>query len=166
MLRMTWEVAQEDILYTAMWIVLLAVFDFVVASRTKARWWLCHLFANAFVVILALPDLVTSVLDPTRALEGEIEPYNITVCYVIAAIHLYHMIAFRDLTADDYFHHILFSGVICPAGLIWYSGRIISCLGFFLSGWYFTSVFRPALPLTFLYSPCNLHQVYPVVWTI
>jgi hypothetical protein len=52
---------------------------------------------------------------------------------MIAALHLYHMCAFK-CSAADYFHHLLFVGVLCPFGLTQDWGVLQNSVAFFLCG--------------------------------
>eukprot|EP00179_Madagascaria_erythrocladioides_P026295 CAMPEP_0198337486 /NCGR_PEP_ID=MMETSP1450-20131203/28663_1 /TAXON_ID=753684 ORGANISM="Madagascaria erythrocladiodes, Strain CCMP3234" /NCGR_SAMPLE_ID=MMETSP1450 /ASSEMBLY_ACC=CAM_ASM_001115 /LENGTH=239 /DNA_ID=CAMNT_0044042295 /DNA_START=89 /DNA_END=808 /DNA_ORIENTATION=- len=112
-------------------LVALCVFDWTVASRTKARWWLCHAFGNAIVVVSGVGDVVHCFMHPTDAMVG---PYQLTPLYGVASTHLYHMIAFKNLSVGDYVHHILFAGVICTLAFTAYWGPLQSLTGFGMSG--------------------------------
>ena len=52
----------------------------------------------------------------------------------MGAVHAYHLLAFKDLTLDDWVHHLVFGGTICFVGLVFNSGPLLSVLAFFLSG--------------------------------
>eukprot|EP00051_Salpingoeca_urceolata_P029747 m.490908 g.490908 ORF g.490908 m.490908 type:complete len:248 (-) comp28820_c0_seq1:140-883(-) len=121
-----------DVLWLCACLVLYAVFDVFVANRTKARWWLLHLFANVLTVYLALPDCWRCLIDPANAINGG--DYSVAPTYTIASIHAYHLLAFRNLPRGDWVHHLLFGGTICVAGLLLEAGTVLSVLAFFLSG--------------------------------
>jgi len=112
-------------------LAVLAVFDFVVARHTKARWFALHAFANAFVVMFGLSDMLTVLNDPFKAGLGT---YCLIPLHFIIAVHAYHMLAFDNLKIDDYVHHILFAGVISSFAVSDTYGPITNFLGFFVSG--------------------------------
>jgi hypothetical protein len=95
------------------------------------RWWLCHAFANLIVVVFSIHDLIVVMKNP---MIGAVEEYNMIPNYAIAAIHFYHLIAFSNLTMDDWIHHILFAGSICTLAITQHVGPIQNVDGFFLSG--------------------------------
>jgi hypothetical protein len=95
-------------------IFVLMLFDYTVGSKTKARWFAVHAFANALVCLAGARAFFTTLYDPLHALDSE--KYSDTSFFgtgtpwpliIINACHLYHMIGFK-LTAADYFHHLLF----------------------------------------------------------
>lgn len=100
--------------------------------KTKARWFILHLFANALVVITALPDVIQTVRDPANSVT--FPDYGLWPVYLVGGIHAYHCIAFSNLTLDDWVHHLLFGGVICTVGLVFVGGPLIAVYAFFLSG--------------------------------
>ena len=53
--------------------------------------------------------------------------------YMIAALHIYHLIAFST-DERDWFHHILFVGTLCPVGCLWKIGPIKNLLSFLICG--------------------------------
>ena len=104
-------------------LIILTIVDFFIFAKlekqggTNARWFGLHAFANLFVVILSIPDVVQTIVDPANSMSIQCEFSSIActdapVC-IIAAIHLYHILAFRNLTWDDWFHHLLFAVGIC-----------------------------------------------------
>lgn len=90
-----------------------------------------HAIGNAFVVIFGLRDVITSFSDPFASGKGD---YNLVPFYFIVAVHAYHMIAFKNLTTDDYVHHIVFGGIICTFGFLDSWGPVQNVVAFFLSG--------------------------------
>mmetsp|Transcript_20748 Transcript_20748/g.49303 ORF Transcript_20748/g.49303 Transcript_20748/m.49303 type:complete len:224 (+) Transcript_20748:76-747(+) len=108
-----------------------AVVDFVYARHTKARWFVLHATCNFFITLLCLPDVVGTIWDPIHCGEGPYSPYPV---YLVVAVHSYHMIAFSNLTWDDWFHHLLFVGVIGSAGLVFQAGPVLGLIAFILCG--------------------------------
>ena len=49
--------------------------------------------------------------------------------YIVPTIHLYHVIVFV-CTRDDYFHHFVFAGIICPLGFYYQAGPIQNAIGY------------------------------------
>ena len=96
----------------------------------RARWYVLHAVANIAIGLISLPDLVTSLRAPCRCFTGE---YALLPVYLIAAIHLYHMLAFK-CNASDYFHHLVFGGLICPMGMFFVTGPVQNLVAFFICG--------------------------------
>ena len=59
--------------------------------------------------------------------------FDLHSTYMVPAIHIYHMICFH-CTKDDYFHHFVFAGIICPLGFYFKAGPIQNAVGFFICG--------------------------------
>ena len=95
------------------------------------RWWLCHAVGNLIVVVFSVADVWSCMKNPLRASVG---PYNMIPNYAIAAIHIYHMVAFNDLQVGDWVHHIVFGGIICSLGMGTYIGPVQNFVAIFLSG--------------------------------
>ena len=125
-------------------LIILTIVDFFIFAKlekqggTNARWFGLHAFANLFVVILSIPDVVQTIVDPANSMSIQCEFSSIActdapVC-IIAAIHLYHILAFRNLTWDDWFHHLLFAVGICSLHFCFKWGPISQFLSFFISG--------------------------------
>jgi hypothetical protein len=125
-------------------LMILTIVDFFFFTRfekvggTNARWFALHAFANLFVVILSIPDVIQTIVDPANSMSIQCEFSSIActdapVC-IIAAIHLYHILAFRNLTWDDWFHHLLFAVGICSLHFCFKWGPVSQFLSFFISG--------------------------------
>ena len=108
------------------------VADFVVTHPRcgKARWYVLHAVANLFITLFSVPDLIATLRSPTRCFMGE---YSLVPVYLIAAVHLYHMLAFRCNTGD-YVHHLVFGGIICPMGMFFVTGPVQNAVAFFICG--------------------------------
>lgn len=96
----------------------------------KARWYLLHALANLVITLFAIPDLITTLQAPRYCFTG---PYSLVPVYLIAAVHLYHMLAFKCNTGD-YVHHLLFGGIICPMGIFFVTGPVQNTVAFFICG--------------------------------
>lgn len=74
----------------------------------KARWFQLHTLINIIVSKLIIKDVYNIITDPYngyKLLDNNIPSY------FVFYLHFYHLIAFRNLTRYDYFHHILFIGL-------------------------------------------------------
>ena len=78
-----------------------------------------HSFANLLVVATSIKSVLVVMKDPFNAMDsriyhdrsvfGSASPWPI---YIVNAVHVYHMLAFRNLTSADYFHHLMFIPVL------------------------------------------------------
>ena len=59
--------------------------------------------------------------------------FDLHATYMVRAIHIYHLVCFH-CTRDDYFHHFVFAGIICPLGFYFKAGPIQNAVGFFICG--------------------------------
>lgn len=98
----------------------------------KARWFALHTIGNAFVIYYTLPILIKVVTNPIEGfkLDADYMPLNITV-----ALHIYHMLFYKNLPQIDWIHHILMTGIAlfsytCPSCII----VCTNCLLFFING--------------------------------
>tara|TARA_B100001093_G_scaffold516747_1_gene596255 strand:+ start:2045 stop:2776 length:732 start_codon:yes stop_codon:yes gene_type:complete len=71
----------------------------------RARWFQLHCLLNCIVLLNITPSLIKIICDPKTGYKL-LENHNES--YYIFTLHLYHIIAFKNLTIYDYFHHILF----------------------------------------------------------
>ena len=80
----------------------------------QARWYLIHALVNAVVVVLVVPDCVTLLTEPLRALEA---PYTDAPLAITVGLHLFHcVLQFRTLAVIDWLHHLVSNMLVC--GLI------------------------------------------------
>ena len=119
------------------------IFDYVFCVRLfklnrgsggGERWFLIHAVINMWIVWTSLPDFLMLIFDPIGALTtykiSSLYPFAINVC-----LHFYHSIVFRkDLTPDDWLHHILMVFIGCPLLLIQDPSPTINALHLFLTG--------------------------------
>ena len=97
------------------------LFDMVVARHTQGRWLLLHACANFVITAFGLVDFYSTLADPVNSCHAQ--EYSLIPVYGIAALHLYHLIAFRNLSTDEWVHHLLFGGCICSVGCLFRSGK-------------------------------------------
>jgi hypothetical protein len=119
------------LLGAALCILALAVFDVLVARFTKARWFAVHAIANAWVVVFSVRDMLRVIVNPFAAGIGA---YSLLPLEMIVAVHLYHVIAFRNLRQEDYVHHFLFAGVMGMFATADTVGPVSNFICFFVSG--------------------------------
>lgn len=104
----------EDFVMTAGAILLLAVIDLLVVRPFMdpgARYYALHAVANAIATVAAAPDVFRAFfVDPATAFSGA--SHTMMANSAIAAIHIYHCIAFQ-LSAADIFHHMTFVVTLC-----------------------------------------------------
>ncbi|CUI10895.1 membrane-associated protein, putative [Bodo saltans] len=132
----------EDITLTLFGMGALFLVDTLIVKpfiAPKARYFALHVFGNAVSSVAAFPDVVTALTqDPTRLLGTPAS--TMLPNSMVAAIHLYHCVAF-PLRAEDIFHHLTFVGSLCCLALP--AKRVLGAA----SGWgcFFMSGFPGAL---------------------
>ena len=107
------------------------VLDLVVTRHSPARWLWIHAVGNMVVSVVSFPDMVQAFRDPAMSMNGEC---NMLAAYIIPAIHVYHIVAFRGLSMGDIVHHVVFAGVICPIGLYMEGGVVQNAVAFYMCG--------------------------------
>jgi len=132
------------VFWVILWLVIYVVVDVFVSNllierRNKGHWFFMHAFANFFVVVLAFPDVIYTLQDPMYSLDLRNCDARLWACNDVAAcnimaIHLYHVLAYSNLTADDWFHHLLFCTTILPLHFVYSWGTWSNTLPFFVSG--------------------------------
>jgi hypothetical protein len=98
----------------------------------KARWFILHTIANAFVVSYVWSDFFNLLKNPLVSFNRtpRYEGLNMTV-----ALHFYHAIFFKNLPMIDWIHHILMISIaiisyFCPPAVIVSANGLL----FFLNG--------------------------------
>jgi hypothetical protein len=127
----------EDAVITVGVMLVLAIVDVALVRPLLppgARYFALHAVANAIAAVAAAPDVyrvvfgdtVTAFSGPSSTMLGN---------SAVAAIHLYHCVAFH-LTAADVFHHLTFVVILCGMAVPWkHVGGCANNFGvFFLSG--------------------------------
>jgi hypothetical protein len=128
----------EDICFTLLFMAVLLLADVLLVRpliHPKARYFALHVIANSISSAAAFADVqrVFSMGDPTGAFSG---PSSTMVANsAVAAIHLYHCVAF-PLRSEDIFHHLTFVSVLCGLAIpLKHVGGAANNFGcFFLSG--------------------------------
>lgn len=143
-----WPTGSQDLKGALVWVVLsllgLVAVDtllalFFVRRSNKGHWFALHAAANLFVVALSAPDVLYTVRDPAVALslascDDRPLACNDVATSLVWAVHLYHIMAYRKIPWDDWFHHIVFCGTIIPLHFMWCWGVWANLLSFFISG--------------------------------
>eukprot|EP01062_Namystynia_karyoxenos_P016293 TRINITY_DN15940_c0_g5_i1.p1 TRINITY_DN15940_c0_g5~~TRINITY_DN15940_c0_g5_i1.p1 ORF type:complete len:308 (+),score=81.78 TRINITY_DN15940_c0_g5_i1:78-926(+) len=147
-MELPWPKASLDIPGALVWVFItlaaLVVVDTVLAlafvRRTnKGHWFMLHAIANAWVVVLSVPDVWYTLRDPVMGLsprscdDRPLACNDVATC-TIWAVHLYHILAYSKLPWDDWFHHLVFCGTIIPMHFMWSWGVWANVLSFFISG--------------------------------
>lgn len=135
------ELATAHLVNNVLVLVVLGVFDMVFARASRGRWFLVHSFANSLVCLTAIPSLIAVLTDPMNAVNPEVfgdssifGNGSVWPLTIVNSVHVYHMIAFRDLSAADYFHHLLFIPTIGLSGQVFQWGALGNWQAFFISG--------------------------------
>ena len=97
----------------------------------KARWFQLHSLVNFVITVLTLPDVIYAFQEPLKIAMTEVNP---TANRISVMLHVYHMLAFRNLTKMDYVHHILSAFLVgIPSG-IFYTNKLLNATNFFICG--------------------------------
>lgn len=127
----------EDLVLIGLAMALLAILDAAFVRPcldSGARYYALHAVANGIATIAAAPDVYRALLeDPTTSFSGRSS--TMVANSAIAAIHLYHCVAFQ-LSAADIFHHLTFVVILCGLAVPYKQlGGVANNFGcFFLSG--------------------------------
>merc|ERR1711916_32825 len=111
--------------------IALAILDFGACYRTKARYFWLHGLWNMVITIVVIPDSLRCFLSPVGVLDGDGTHWPVVM---VISLHIWHMIAYRGLTADDIFHHFAFAFSLGAMALGYSWGYIESFLVFFVCG--------------------------------
>jgi len=121
----------------------------VAARCTKAkdvsstRWFFLHALANLFVCATALTSIYVVLTDPVHALDGRPGRHtdrslfgdaSVWPLTIINSVHVYHMVGGFQLSAADYFHHLLFIPTLGFPGQVYLWGSLGNFEAFFISG--------------------------------
>eukprot|EP00126_Sphaerothecum_destruens_P013909 Sdes_comp23817_c0_seq1m21965 len=115
------DVFSEGLPRTLFCMLCLAIADLSWARHTKARYFALHILANFFITINCWEDVYHILTDPLDALSGK-PSTNLMPSFCCVAIHLYHILFFRDLTWIDWLHHIPMIGVLSPLSILYPTG--------------------------------------------
>ena len=128
----------EDLTLIAGVMLLLALLDVLIVRnliRPKARFFALHAVANAIAACAAFPDVWRVYVVDIGGGSWTGASHTMVANSAIAAIHLYHCVAF-DLKRADIFHHLTFVVILCGLAIPYKNvGGCANNLGcFFLSG--------------------------------
>lgn len=97
--------------------IVIGIIDYIVCvhflklkrgSGGGERWFMLHAIINFWIVWTALPDLFTVLFDPIYSITQASTTSSLYPFSANVALHFYHCIIFyKDLTFDDWLHHIL-----------------------------------------------------------
>ena len=88
---------------------------------------------NGIVTCMAFPDTVRVYMVPAE--EIFMDPVTDTrACMIIAALHIYHILAYQPLNAVDWTHHILMVVITLPLAYGMQPGPLLNHGAFFASG--------------------------------
>jgi hypothetical protein len=127
----------EDAALIVIFMLMLAAIDVLLVRpflHPKARYFALHASANTVCAIASFPDVYRAlVTEPLDSFNGP--SYSMVANSAAAAIHLYHCVAF-SLRADDIFHHLTFTCVLCGLAIPFkHNGGVANNMGcFFLTG--------------------------------
>ena len=97
----------------------------------KSRWFQLHSMVNAIIVYTIYPEIYNLILNPIE--NNQICKSKVDINYIIC-LHLYHIIAFKNVTNMDKFHHILFIGLGLTPSYIYFNNNIINFVSFSMCG--------------------------------
>jgi len=69
---------------------------------TKARWYILHFIANSIVCVVTFNDVISILGDPLN-----VQTRDHTAGNVVMALHIYHMLMFKNLQIVDWVHHVV-----------------------------------------------------------
>jgi len=142
--------ADPDVVYYlaklfVFFLALFAVLDFALLrsgalgatlkSDRTGGYFALHVLCNAYVSVVHLPDVVHVYRDPVRA--ATVPPGGTTNCdgiMAIAALHMWHIIAYRPLPFIDWLHHIVMVVVMLPCAVMVMPSYLLGHGAFFSSG--------------------------------
>lgn len=81
----------------------------------KARFFLLHAVFNFGIVMFCWKDAIYVLTHPTMAVHGDVDGFSNTAIIstnAIAAFHVYHLLAFENLSLEDWIHHVISSMLV------------------------------------------------------
>jgi len=117
-------------------LAVIASFDTVVRYYTwtsaGARWFFLHSVANWAIAAMSLEDLIYVTKHPLCAMLAPVATWKPS--QLAFALHVYHLLAFTKLRAEDIRHHVLFCGFFGVFNFTMDWGPVQNTLLFFISG--------------------------------
>lgn len=101
-------------------------------SDKGQRWFFLHTFANTAIVLFGLKDCAVSLSDPAGSMSAR-HSWSAVPGGFVAAIHLYHPLAFK-ISREDLFHHLAFALTGCGLNYVTNLGPITNLYFFFVCG--------------------------------
>lgn len=105
--------------------------DFCLVRRIVpdgARYFVCHACFNTWLTCVVLSDSLEALQNPSQALLGDDKggwaDSAVVTTAGITGFHVYHMLAFKGISAEDWVHHLVscvlvpIIGVGCPFGRV------------------------------------------------
>ena len=131
---------QSDLYLTGTWILIFFAIDLVfkhvigwMVKEHNTRYFTLHVICNGIVTCMAFPDTVRVYMVPAE--EIFMDPVTDTrACMIIAALHIYHILAYQPLNAVDWTHHILMVVITLPLAYGMQPGPLLNHGAFFASG--------------------------------
>ena len=112
----------------------LALVDVLLARKAvddTARFFILHAAANLIIVLSCYKDAWRGLTAP---IENAVGPPPVIPAYMIMAVFMYHLLAFKNIPKEEWFHHIVFGGGMGISGLYYNVGSITSLASFFIMG--------------------------------
>lgn len=110
-------------------------------SQRAARWFFVHAFANFFVMLSSARSLLAVLANPAHSMNSTLyfdqSFFGDASCWpatFINSVHVYHMVGGFDLTAADYFHHLLFVPALGFPAQYYLGGALANWQAFYISG--------------------------------
>lgn len=107
---------------------------------SSVRWFLLHCCINMLIAILCIPSVIHVLEAPQdifRLQEPEEwlwSPSSKWPLALVNTLHIYHCVANFQLSADDWFHHLLFIPTLGFLGVYFPWGSLNNWFAFFLCG--------------------------------
>jgi hypothetical protein len=94
---------------------------------TKSRWFQLHSLINGIIVYMIFDDVIDMFTNPLANIREKTSKMD---SYFIMILHIYHLFIVNNLTALDYFHHILFVGLGVAPSIFYYNSNLVSIAWF------------------------------------
>tara|TARA_Y100001970_G_scaffold293717_1_gene442595 strand:- start:822 stop:1478 length:657 start_codon:yes stop_codon:yes gene_type:complete len=100
------------------YLINLLIYDNVlcICLGTRGRWYQLHCLINFLITINILPSIIEIITDPINGYKL-IENNNHN--NMVISLHIYHLLAFKNLNYIDYLHHLIFVGLGVIPGMLY-----------------------------------------------
>ncbi len=102
--------------------------------KEKARFFALHVIFNAWVTSIVYEDAFDSLANPTNVLSPRYSYSPIVTTAGIAGFHTYHMLFYKNLTTEDFVHHIVSCLVVPAIGILCPYGKVVSVVNIGMCG--------------------------------